>query len=94
MWSVVGYFDCGLGHLLSLVVLERTGCLPQALRMSLLGYGTRAQATQLWFCLVKVSSVGVRKAVLVSRTIRFGASVSSAVNGGAELSFPISANVS
>lgn len=32
---------CGLGYLLSLAVLERTVCGPQALNLSLLGYGTR-----------------------------------------------------
>lgn len=33
--------DCGLGYLLSLAVLERTVCGPQALSLALLGSGTR-----------------------------------------------------
>lgn len=72
---------------------RKTSLLPSALRMSLLGYGTRAHATQLRFWLRKVSSIGVSKAVLSfvgisqNRTVRFGASASSPVNGGAEFLF-------
>ena len=79
---------------------RNTSLLPSALRMSLLGYGTRAHATQLWFWLRKVSNIGVRKAVLSfvgisqNRTVRFGASAYSPVNGGTEFSFPVSADIS